>query len=232
MAKTYHAGIIPGAEAKKLYSYPTLSASSDTFLMGSGSWADADNITIGTAKQAVRLQTPVNIDGYTFDGTQSMGRYIRCTTAGNQQIKQVTELTGFDNHAAGAWFILWLANDNTALDPQIQFGTQEPQELGDNAGKNFDTEQDALRLVQGAYLLVHVRATDAWMVISGPEGYYQTATQSKNGMMSKFDKQAHDTMVSALTNQCTTEIDASGCMVVKLFGSNIPFIKIDKAGEW
>lgn len=70
------------------------------------------------------------------------------------------------------------------------------------------------------------------MIISAPAGFYRTATQAESGFMSAIDKKAHDTMVSALNNPCTTEIDASGCMVVKLFGSDIPFITIDKAGEW
>ena len=38
MAATLHAGIIPGAEAKKLYSYPTLPADSEKLLLGNGTW--------------------------------------------------------------------------------------------------------------------------------------------------------------------------------------------------
>ena len=40
MAATLHNGIVPGAEAKKLYSYPTLSGSTDQFLTGKGTWAN------------------------------------------------------------------------------------------------------------------------------------------------------------------------------------------------
>lgn len=105
MAKTYHAGIIPGAEAKKLYSYPVLSVSSDTFLNGSGSWAESDNITVGTAKVAKQLASSVDMAGYSFDGTQSMGRYIRCITAGDQPVKQIKDLPGF-TASPGAWLIL------------------------------------------------------------------------------------------------------------------------------
>lgn len=236
MAKTYHAGIIPGDQAKKLYSYPTLSSSSDTLLLGSAQWAASDNVTVGTAKVAKQLSSSVDMAGYTFDGTQSMGRYVRCTTTANIAVKQVSDLPGFIA-SPGAWLILWLAYGNTALSPSLQIGSGTAFPLTENYGnghQGFDDDASCRRLVTGAYLLVRTVANDnpSWMIVSAPAGFYRTATQSEAGFMSKFDKQAHDSMVSALSNTCTTQIDASGCMVVKLFGSNIPFIKIDKAGEW
>ena len=103
-----------------------------------------------------------------------MGRYVRCTTAGNQQIKQVTELTGFDNHAAGAWFILWLANDNTAVSPKLQINDQSPMDFVTEGG--FDDEDSCRRLVHGAYLLanIHGSGREGWRVIAGPAGFYRT----------------------------------------------------------
>ena len=41
MAATLHTGVIPGAEAKKLYSYPTLPANSSKLLLGNGTWGDS-----------------------------------------------------------------------------------------------------------------------------------------------------------------------------------------------
>ena len=233
MAKTFHSGIIPGAEAKKLYSYPTLSSSSDTFLRGSGTWADADNITVGTAKQAVKLQTPVNLEGFEFDGTQSIGRYARCSTKADVAIKHVDDMPGF-TATAGSWLCVFFGNANTAESPTLQIGTGEPLPMGESKADGFYplTGDDSFRLVRGAYFVIRAATQDAWVIVAGPPGFYPTATSAANGFMSKTDKAAHDTMVSALTNQCTTTIDASGCMVVKLFGSNTPFIKIDKAGEW
>ena len=232
MAATLHNGIIPGAEAKKLYSYPTLSASSDTLLLGSGSWAQSADVTVGTSLETVKLQNSVNIGGFVFDGTQSMGRYFRCTTNGSDQIKKLSEVTGFDPHAVGAWFVLWLANNNTAVSPQIQFGEETPQPIVSPGDTSFDDDVSCRRLIAGAYLVVHPRGSDQWMIIAGPAGYYRTADSTGNGMMSKADKMALDTVVAALNNPCTVSFDSNGNLIAKLYGSSSTFLKIDKAGEW
>ena len=230
MAKTYHAGIIPGAEAKKLYSYPTLSASSDTFLMGSGQWASTDDITVGTARQAVRLSNRPYIDGISFDGYQKMSdRLLLCLLDdGDAQIKTATTTQKDIVYEKGLWFILYLGKDNTATSPKLQINSDTAYKIGYS---EFITEENCRRLVKGYYIIAFTNA-QAWSIVSGPPGFYPTATQSEHGLMSKTDKQAHDTMVAALSNPCTTEIDSNGCLVVKLYGSNTPFLTIDKAGEW
>lgn len=150
MAATLHAGIIPGDEAKKLYSYPTLPADSDKLLLGNGTWGDV---------------------------------YAHPAYA---------TLTGAPT-----------ANQTPAF------------------GKTFTVNQ-VNRDATG-----HISAITN-RTIKIPDS---TASSTASGLMSAADKKAHDSLVSMFNGSWTTEIDASGCMVVKA-ANGVQIFRIDKAGEW
>ena len=76
----------------------------------------------GNASTATKLAAGKNIDGISFDGSDSITHYITCDTSGSTAAKTTGTLTGF-TLSNGAHILVKFSNTNTASNPTLQVGS-------------------------------------------------------------------------------------------------------------
>ena len=234
MAATLHSGIIPGAEAKKLYSYPTLPANSEKLLLGNGTWGSvyhhptqywatkADATLMGVTGESDRFGQDVKIIKEQIlaadqDGQTSQDEMGNPVVPPNGHLWLHNQIFNDRGH----WFgVEWV--DVSFTHPTVSAVTGKPTANQTPAfGATFTVSQvsrDSLGHVSGI--------TDRTVKIPN-----SAASSTAAGLMSAADKKNVDSLVSMFNGSWTTSIDASGCMVVKA-ANGAQIFKIDKAGEW
>ena len=215
MAATLHSGIIPGAEAKKLYSYPTLPADDEKLLLGNGTWGSVyHHPTIS--------ETGMHLIEDACEG------FFGDISSGHGEITVTLDNDGSGIDIPYFWFdssghaTMGAVERVEVFHPTVSAVTGKPTANQTPAfGATFTVSQVSRDS------LGHVSAiTDRTVKIPN-----SAASSTAAGLMSAADKKNVDSLVSMFNGSWTTSIDASGCMVVKA-ANGAQIFKIDKAGEW
>ena len=215
MAATLHSGIIPGAEAKKLYSYPTLPADDEKLLLGDGTWGSVYH------HPTISQHSMVDAPGENFVGTKSDGYGEITVTLNNDNESNIIPVPYFWFDSSGH-ATMGAVERVEVFHPTVSAVTGKPTANQTPAfGATFTVSQVSRDS------LGHVSAiTDRTVKIPN-----SAASSTAAGLMSAADKKNVDSLVSMFNGSWTTSIDASGCMVVKA-ANGAQIFKIDKAGEW
>ena len=246
MAATLHSGIIPGDEAKKLYSYPTLPSDSDKLLLGDGTWGDVYHHPTMTAVTGYPTANvaPNFGDKFRFmqisrdslghvSGMASRWVTIPSYTATDSKVglMSTADKVKLDGIAS-------LANNYTH--PTYTARTGKPTANQTPAfGATFTISQftsDSTGHVTAAtdrtvkIPTLPTVSSSAYGVMTAAMYNSLTSAAASSSSVSNVNARLAS-IESILTTACTSSIDASGCMVFTLSNGKT-LLKIDKAGEW
>ena len=189
-------------------------ASTNRYNLGSTTykWKEVNAVSFnGNATTASALESSVNIDGKSFDGSASITHYVRCDSPG-ADVPKVVDCPGFEL-VDGARLSVYFANANSATNPTLKIRTSTspetflPEKVISIYGTN-GMDQQAYNTWRGGSIvgLVYDATSQYWIW----EGYMRYTYRSNSATYDTANQAITSTYIKTvdLVNYAGTVIDS------------------------
>lgn len=137
----------------------------------------------GNAETATALQTPIELNGVMFDGTENVHNYGSCSSIGSDNVKVAT-IQNF-KLTVGSYAHISFTNDNTSENPKLNISSTGAYAI---TIERLPISKDQLN--RGVYTFAF--DGEHYEMVQSSGGRYANATPYKRGLMSAADKQKLD----------------------------------------